>query len=55
MLYGFAGVMMLVLLKPFIVLWIREEYLLDDITVILLIIVLYLRGIAFASNVYRDT
>ena len=55
MLYGFAGVMMLVLLKPFIVLWIGEEYLLDDITVILLIVVLYLRGIAFASNVYRDT
>lgn len=55
MLYGFAGVMLLVLLKPFIILWIGKEYLLDNFTVILLIIVFYIRGILFASDVYRNT
>lgn len=54
-LYGFAGVMLLILLKPFIVLWIGSEYLLDDIIVIFVVCVFYLRGMAFASDVYRNT
>lgn len=54
-LYGLSGVMLLILLKPFICLWIGSEYLLDDVTVIFVVIVFYLRGIAFASEVYRNT
>lgn len=54
-LYGFGIVCLGVLLKPFIVLWIGEKYLLSDITVIYLMIVLYLRGIVFPTNAYRDT
>lgn len=55
MLYGFGAVFLGILLKPFIILWIGEDYLLDSITVIFLMTVFYLRGIAFSSNVYRDT
>lgn len=54
-LYGFGVVCLGVLLKPFIILWIGEKYLLSNVTVLCLMIVLYLKGIVFPTNVYRDT
>lgn len=53
--HGFSMVCLGVLLKPFILLWIGSDYLLEDITVICLMGVFYLRGIGFPTNVYRDT
>lgn len=55
MLYGFGCCCMAVLLSPFINVWIGEEYLVDVYTVIFITVVCYLRGIAFPSDVYRDT
>lgn len=55
LLYGFACVCLGNLLSLFIVVWIGEDYLLDDITVLFLMITLYLNGLNFPQNVYRDT
>lgn len=54
-LYGFGCVCLGVLLKSFISLWIGEIYLLDLSVVVCLMVILYLRGISFANNAYRDT
>lgn len=55
LLYGFACVCLGNLLSPFIVVWIGEDYLLDDTTILFLMITLYLNGLNFPQDVYRDT
>ena len=55
LLYGLGCLCIGTLINPFIELWIGSEYLLSNSIVILLIIILYLRGIVYPDNAYRDT
>lgn len=55
LLYGFGTLCLGLLLNSFITIWIGEEFLLSNLTVIFLVVVCYLRGVAFPANVYRDT
>jgi O-antigen/teichoic acid export membrane protein len=43
--YGFCSICFIVLFRPFIVLWIGEEYLLYDFTVMVIIVNFYMAGI----------
>ena len=43
------------LIKPFIVLWIGEEYLLDSIVVVTIIINFYIQGTRNTINIFKDT
>lgn len=53
--YGVFSVCMMVLLNPFIVIWIGEEYLFPIGTVILIVLCIFLRGIEFPMITYRET
>lgn len=55
LLYGFGMICVCLLINPFIVIWIGNEYLIPQVTVIYLVIVCYLRGIVYPTNAYRDT
>ncbi len=55
MLYGFGMICVALLINPFITIWIGENYLISEITVIFLVVVCYLRGIVYPSTTYRDT
>ena len=55
LLYGFISVCLGNLLSSFVTLWIGREYLLDDLTILFLMITLYLNGLNFPQDVYRDT
>lgn len=55
LLYGFGMICIALLINPFITIWIGEEYLISQITVIYLVLVCYFRGIVYPSNAYRDT
>ena len=50
-LFGLAAVCMLVLLPPFIVLWVGEEYLIDSASLALILVDFYLQG---QSSVYNN-
>lgn len=53
--YGFCAIAILVLINPFIEIWIGKKYLLEYITVFALGISLYVEGVKFASYTYRTT
>ena len=55
LLYGLGCLCIGSLINPFIDLWVGSEYLLSNRVVILLMIILYLRGIVYPDNTYRDT
>lgn len=54
-LYGVICVCLIVLLNPFVTIWIGENYLFPIETVILIVGCIYLRGIEFPMKAYRDT
>ena len=54
-LYGFCSIAIMILINPFIELWIGKEFLLDYIVVIALGISMFTNGIRFAGYTYRNT
>lgn len=54
-LYGFGMIFVVMLINNFISLWIGNDYLISNITVIFLVLVCYLRGIEYATIAYRDS
>jgi O-antigen/teichoic acid export membrane protein len=53
--YGFFSVGLLIFLNKFILLWIGNEYLLDEGVVFALVLHFYVRNLQFASYTYRTT
>lgn len=53
-LYGFTGICLGVLLNPFILLWIGEDYLLPSWIVFIIIANYYTAGVQYASTTYRE-
>ena len=53
--YGFSSVCLLILLNPFITLWIGEQYVLSQFTVLVLVINFYIYGMQNAVWTYRGT
>lgn len=53
--FGFASICLLILLKPFISLWIGNDYILDFKVVLAIVIIFYLEGTNFIAETYRDT
>lgn len=53
--YGFSSVCLLVLLNPFISLWIGEQYILSPLIVLVLVINFYIYGMQNAVWTYRGT
>lgn len=54
-LYGFGMTFIVLLISPFISIWIGNEYLISQITVIFLVLVCYLRGLEYSTIAYRDS
>lgn len=54
-LYGFASICLWNLMNPFIELWIGKMYLLDNFTLLIIIINFYTTGIQFGTTSYRDS
>ena len=55
LLYGFGMTCISLLINPFINVWIGKEYLITQLTVIILASICYFRGIVYPTNTYRDT
>lgn len=53
--FGFASICLLILLKPFISLWIGSKYLLNDSVVLVIVLIFYIEGTSFIARTYRDT
>lgn len=53
--YGFCAISLYILLNDFINIWIGKSYLLDKITVLVIVINFYTAGMQCASTMYRDT
>lgn len=53
--YGVFCVCLMVLLNPFITIWIGEKYLFPIETVVLIVLCIFLRGIEFPMITYRET
>ena len=54
-LYGLCAIMCLILVRPFVVIWLGEEYLLSIATVVALIFNMYISGIQFTGYTFRTT
>lgn len=54
-LFGLCGIIFYVVLNPFIIWWIGEEYIFDDKIVLVLLVNFYLMGISGIYNVLRNT
>lgn len=54
-LYGISSVMLYILLNDFIKIWIGKKYVLDQFTILILIVNFYTTGMQSASTTYRDT
>lgn len=52
--YGFCTVCLFTLLQPFILLWLGESFLLDDLTVAIIVLNFYLTGMRRAVLSFRD-
>lgn len=52
--YGFASISFACLFQPFIELWIGEKYLLDNVTMFLIVVAFFLKGIISASGTFID-
>lgn len=53
--YGFCSICLLLLIDPFIKLWLGDEYLLDFISSIFLVLSIYLYGVERPSVAFRNT
>lgn len=53
--FGFASICLLILLEPFIGLWIGDNYLLSFSVVLVIVAIFYLDGTGFVIETYRDT
>lgn len=53
--YGFCSISFYILFNDFITLWIGKEYLLNSITVFIIIVNFYTTGMQNAATMYRDT
>ena len=54
-LYGFITICLIILLNPFIELWLGKEYLLSIITITSAVFYIFIDGIEFASHTYIST
>lgn len=50
----FCSICLLVIIKPFIIIWIGEEYLLSDFTVIVLVINFYFQILRYRTNIFKE-
>ncbi|MCS4569958.1 hypothetical protein FZ989_00425 [Clostridium perfringens] len=53
--YGFSSICLYCLLNPFIEVWLGKGYLLDNFTVLIIIVNFYTSGMQYATCAYRDT
>lgn len=53
--YGFACICLLILLNPFIILWIGENYSISDVTIFALVLLIYVGGANYPAYAYRTT
>ncbi|MGU8276704.1 lipopolysaccharide biosynthesis protein [Clostridium perfringens] len=53
--YGFSSICLYCLLNPFIEVWLGKGYLLDNFTVLIIILNFYTSGMQYATCAYRDT
>lgn len=53
--YGFCSIGLIVLLSPFIELWIGSEYVMPFMSVLALVLHFYVNGVQFAGYTYRTT
>lgn len=53
--YGFLSIALLILINPFIEIWLGTDYLLNYITVLAIVLSFYVDGIRFAGYTYRTT
>lgn len=52
--YGFASICFACLFQPFIKLWIGEKFLMDDATMLLVVIAFFLKGVISVSGTFVD-
>lgn len=53
--YGFCSICFLILINPFIELWIGNKYILDFVTVLIIVSVFFLKGIISISSTFIDS
>ena len=53
-LIGFCSICLLCLFQPFMLIWVGESYLLDNITVVVLVVNFYFNGMRRAILIFRD-
>lgn len=53
--YSFASICLLVLLNPFISIWLGKNYLIDNVTVFALVLIIYVSGVNYPCFVFRTT
>lgn len=51
---SFCSICLLVIIKPFIIIWIGEEYLLSDFTVIILVINFYFQILRYRTSIFKE-
>lgn len=54
-LFGFCSIELVIMLNDFIKIWIGEQYLLDFITVVMIVGSIYVNGVQYASFSFRNT
>lgn len=55
LLFGFCAIELVIMLNDFIIVWIGEQYLLDTLTVIMIVGSIYVNGVQYASFSFRNT
>lgn len=53
--YGLAGICLLVLLNPFITVWIGEKYILDNIIIVIIFLDFFIGGLISSSSVFKNS
>lgn len=53
--YSFACIGLMVLLNPFIIIWIGENFIIDNLTIFSLVWIVYVSGINYPAFVFRTT
>lgn len=55
LLFGFCSIELVILLNDFVRVWIGEQYLLDMITIVMIVGSIYVNGVQYASFSFRNT
>lgn len=55
LLFGFCSIELVIMLNDFVKVWIGEQYLLDFITVVMIVGSIYVNGVQYASFSFRNT